>query len=265
MAEVTEWDAHAYEAAASDVQWAWGRKLLERRKWRGDERVLDAGCGPGGLTEHILAQVPRGHVHAVDHDASMVNRARERLAKFGARVKVTQADLLHLEGVDAVDVVFSNAVLHWIRDHDAAFEAFVHHLKPGGQLLLQCGGEGNLERSRGAAREILSSPDFERFFRGWEPPWRYEDDASTQERLFIAGFTDPEVTLEEAPTVFPDRASFEKFSRAVVLRPYLQVLPDEKARDRFVERYVARMEGGKAGFVLDYVRLNVSAFRSPHG
>ncbi|MBI2077344.1 MAG: methyltransferase domain-containing protein [Euryarchaeota archaeon] len=265
MAEVTKWDAVAYESVASDVQLAWGRKLLERRTWKGDESVLDAGCGPGALTEDILAKVPRGRVQAVDRDPSMAERARTRLARFGARVKVIEADLLHLEGVEPVDVIVSNAVLHWIEDHDAVLETFVHHLKPGGQVLIQCGGEGNLERARAVAEEILAAAEFAKHFRGWKPPWHYEDDASTQERLFIAGFMDPKVSLEPAPTRFADRTAFEKFVRAVVLLPYLQALPDENSRERFVGRFVARVEASGEGFVLDYVRLNVSAFRSPHG
>lgn len=247
------------------MQRAWGRKVLERRAWRGDERVLDAGCGPGTLTEDVLAKVPRGHVTAVDADASMVARARERLATHGARVRVLKADLLELAGVEPVDVIFSNAVLHWIHDHDTAFEVFLRHLRPGGQLLLQCGGEGNLERARGFAGEILKAPDFEKHFRAWKSPWRYEDDASTQERLFIAGFVEPEVTIEPAPTSFRDRESFEKFVRAVVLRPYLQALPDEATRSRFVEAFLRRVEASREGYVLDYVRLNVTASRSPHG
>ena len=264
MPEATRWDAAAYETAAV-VQLAWGRKVLARRKWRGDETVIDVGCGPGTLTAELGAKVPRGRIVAVDNDPSMIERARQTLARFGDRVRVVESDITQLAGIEPADVIFSNAVIHWIHDHDALYETFLHHLRPGGMLLAQCGGEGNLAAARRVASEIMKTTAFEGYFHEWRSPWKYEDDASTQERLLIAGFADPEVTLEAAPTPFADRGAFETFLRAVVMRPYLQALPDETVRNRFMQSFLERVEASNRGYVLDYVRLNVTATRPPHG
>lgn len=260
QAQRVNWDAHSYEEVAQP-QLKWGRALLGMRSWRGDEHVLDAGCGTGALAEELLARVPRGRVTAVDVDPSMVEAARKRLAKDSGRARVVQSDLTTLEGVGPVDVIYSNAVLHWIPDHDEILSVFLRHLRPGGEILVSCGGEGNLDRIRGAARATMESPAFKAVFSSWVPPWRYEDDSSTTERLYIAGFRDAQVALVPTPTAFPDAASFEKFVRIVALRPYLQRLPDGASQDSFVADFMRRIAADGGGFTLDYVRLTFRARR----
>src|SRR5438132_280838 len=81
----------------------------------GDETVLDAGCGTGRVTRLLLERLPRGHVIAVDSAPSMVEAAR---AGLGDRATVIESDLVHLALDEPVDAVFSNAVFHWVLDHD---------------------------------------------------------------------------------------------------------------------------------------------------
>lgn len=232
---------------------------MDLRSWRGDETVLDAGCGPGRLAEELLRRVPRGRVIGLDVDPSMVAAAKARLAPVGPRAEIHQADLVQLPDLPPVDVVFSNAVLHWIEDHDAVFAAFFRRMKPGGELLVQCGGEGNIERARTLARSLMAEAPFAPHFKSWTPPWWYYDDASTSERLFIAGFTEVQTRLEPSPVTFPDREAMDRFLRAVVLNPYLQRLPTEDLKTRFVDVFLDRTEASGHGWTLDYVRLNIRA------
>lgn len=238
---------------------------MDGRKWRGDETVLDAGCGTGRLTVELLARVPRGRVVAVDHDAAMIKKARQRLSRVGPRVQVLEADLVSLSGIEPVDVVYSNAVLHWIQDHDRVFAAFLHHLRPGGELLIQCGGDGNLRQVRGTCEEIMRTPEYAQHFRNWKSPWRYEDEASTEERLLIAGYEHAEVSLEPAPTRFPDDASHDEFVRTVILPPYFESLPSPALKESFVREYLRRAGARPNSRTLDYVRLTIRAKRPPHG
>ena len=258
MSKPVVWDAGAYAQVASP-QFSWGVRLMDRRAWHGDETVLDAGCGPGRLAEELLARVPRGRVVAVDADASMVDAARQRLLKHGSRAEVHQADLAHLPALPPADVIFSNAVLHWIEDHDAVFASFFRTLKPGGEVLVQCGGEGNIERARLLAKTLMQEAPFARHFGTWNAPWWYYDDASTSERLFIAGFEAVETGLEPMLVTFPDRSAMEAFLRAVVLNPYLRRLPDESLKTQFVETFLDRTEAAGHAWTLDYVRLNARA------
>jgi SAM-dependent methyltransferase len=113
-----DWDAATYDrVSAPQVEWA--RTVLERLPLEGHETVLDAGCGSGRVTRMLLERLPRGHVVAVDSTPSMVEHARTALDP--ARTTVFACDLTELTLDAPVDAAFSNAVFHWIADHDALF------------------------------------------------------------------------------------------------------------------------------------------------
>jgi trans-aconitate methyltransferase len=157
-----EWDAAAYEAV-SGPQTNWGAKLLraylERRALRGDEGVIDAGCGTGRVTELLLRHLPGGKVLAVDASEAMVEAARERFADDG-RVRVECCDLLELKVEEPVDLIFSTATFHWIEDHRRLFRRLARALKEGGRLVAQCGGAGNIARTRAAIGEAMAEERF---------------------------------------------------------------------------------------------------------
>lgn len=249
------WDASRY-AQVAGVQEAWGRRLIESHPWRGDEAVLDAGCGDGRLAALILERCPRGRVVAVDHDSGMVEKAGARLAAFGERARVMQADLQDLPPLPSVDVVFSNAVFHWVPDHDRLFRGLRGFLRPGGHLVAQCGGQGNLARCRAATEAVRVEGPFASFFADWRPPWHYEPPEPTRQRMEAAGFRDVQCWLAPAPTAFPDRDALRAFLRGAVLTPYNAVLP-EAQRDAFANAVVDRLGGPP--WELDYVRLEMRA------
>ena len=139
-----DWNASSYDRVA-DPQTRWGAEVLGRLPLEGDETVLDAGCGTGRVTELLLGRLPRGRVVALDFSAAMLVEARKRLAPFGDRVAYVEADLARPLPLDAtVDAVLSTATFHWVMDHDAMFENLAAVLRPGGWLVAQCGGFGNV-------------------------------------------------------------------------------------------------------------------------
>jgi trans-aconitate 2-methyltransferase len=241
------WDAAAYDRlSAPQVEWA--ERVLERLPLRGDETVLDAGCGSGRVTRLLLDRLPRGHVVAVDSSQSMVDHAHEALDP--ARTTLFRADLTELELDEPVDAAFSNAVFHWIADHDALFARLHATLRPGGRLVAQCGGKGNVERLHAAAGEVSAREPFAEHMAGWRGPWRFAGAEETAERLERAGFAEVRTWLEPYPVTPPDPAGF---MRTVCLGPHLERLPGE-LRDAYVEAVRER-----CGSELDYVRLNIDA------
>ena len=243
-----DWDAATYHRVSSPhVEWA--SALLERLDLRGHETVLDAGCGSGRVTQMLVERLPRGHVVAVDQAPSMVEHARETL---GDRATVLQAELTELELEAPVDAVFSNAVFHWVADHDRLFGRLRAALRPGGRLVAQCGGEGNVARFHQAAREAAAGPPFAEHLGGWEGPWNFAGPTETAARLARAGFEAVETWLEPYP-VTPDDPT--GYLRSVCLGYHLEQLP-EPLRDDFVEAVRTR-----SCAELDYVRLNISATR----
>lgn len=255
-----EWDAAAYHRV-SEPQVAWGERVLARLTLRGDERVLDAGCGSGRLTARLLEQLPHGHVLAADLSRNMLAEARAHLApRFGNRVQFLEADLAALRLPAPVDVVFSTATFHWVPDHDALFARLFDALVPGGRLVSQCGGGPNLQRTRARANALMASARFAPFFEGWREVWNYAGIEETRDRVRRAGFTDVRVWLEPAPTTLPDAKAFEAFGRPVVLRTYLERLEPAHG-DAFVQALVDQAAKDEPPFTYDYWRLNVDARR----
>lgn len=248
MSAGRDWDAATYDRV-SDVQLGWALEQLERLPLGGDEVVLDAGCGSGRVTALLAARVPRGRVYGVDVSPSMAEHAR---AAIGDRATILCQDLVELELPEPVDAAFSNATFHWIHDHDALFAALARALKPGGRLVAQCGGRGNIDAFRRTADEVAAEPEYASYFAGWQRPWNYADAGETAERLERAGFTRVETWLEPKH-VEPERA----FVKTVCLVRHLDPLP-EHLREAFVDRVLQRCGDP---VVLDYVRLNMTARR----
>jgi trans-aconitate 2-methyltransferase len=240
-----DWDAGAYDRLPIPMT-RWGIAVVGWLELAGHERVLDAGCGTGQVTERLLDRLPEGTVVALDGSPSMIARAHERLGD--ARVEYVVHDLLEPIPIRPVDAVFSTATFHWILDHDRLFANLAAVLKPGGQLAAQCGGAGNTVELGRVVRDLGHELEEDKNFAGPE---------ETRERLERAGFTDVECWLQPEPTPIP-RGDLELYLRTICLGTVLQRVPAE-ARDGFLERAADRLPGG----VIDYVRLNIRARRGP--
>jgi len=243
-----DWDARTYDRVA-DPMTRWGDAVLDRLPLDGHERVLDAGCGTGRVTGSLLERLPDGHVIALDGSPSMVEGARERLARFGDRVSFLVADLGRpIPLATPVDAVLSTATFHWIPDHDALFANLAAVLVPGGRLVAQCGGVGNIANVQ---RVLAGIGD------GWLGPVHFETPLDTTARLDAAGFVDIECWLTDEPTRFEAGEPLETYLRTVVLGAHLERLP-EAERDGFVRAVAAGLDEP----VIEYVRLNIVARRS---
>jgi SAM-dependent methyltransferase len=257
-----EWNADVYHRVAQPHV-GWGATVLARLDLRGDETVLDAGCGTGRLTAEILERLPRGRVIAFDRSQNMLDKAREELApRFGDRVRYVQDDLQTIGPAtigESVNVVFSTAAFHWLPDHPRLFAGLFALLRHGGRLEAQCGGGPNIAALLTRAGALMSSPPYAPFFAGWPGPWNFADDTTTADRLRTAGFVDVAAGLEEAPTLLPDAATYHDFLRDVIFGVHLARLPDEALRSGFVDALTRQAATDDPPFFLDYWRLNMSA------
>ena len=245
-----DWDALTYDRVA-DPMARWGSVVLERLPLRGDERVLDAGCGSGRVTERLAERLPEGRVIALDGSSSMVEAARERLARFGDRIEYVVADLgvpLPIDG--AVEAVLSTETFHWVPDHDALFANLAAVTRPGGWLVAQCGGAGNIASIQ---RVLATVGD------GWLGAVHFETVLATTRRLEAAGYVDIECWLTDEPTRFEPGEPFETYLRTVVLGAHLERLPPEEH-----DAFVAAVAAGVGEPLIDYVRLNIVARRAGH-
>jgi trans-aconitate 2-methyltransferase len=197
----------------------------------------------------LVERLPRGRAIALDASGGMVEQARQRLERFGDRVEYVQADLarpLPIEGT--VDAVLSTATFHWVPDHDALFANLAAVLRPGGWLVAQCGGAGNIADLLEAARAV--DPGFETIAH-------FETAEDTAARLARAGFVEVETWLSAEPTRFEPGEPFEAYLATVALREHAERLGREE-RGAFIRATAARLPDAE----VRYVRLNIGARRA---
>jgi trans-aconitate 2-methyltransferase len=243
-----EWNAEVYDRVA-DPQFGWAEEVIGRLELRGDETVLDAGCGSGRVTALLLEKLPKGRLVGIDGSASMVTMARDAL---GDRADIREGDLAELDLHEEFDLVYSNAVFHWIVDHENLFRRLFEALRPGGRIVAQCGGHGNVASLVGVIADVSAQPQFAEHFAGMEQSLNFATAEDTEARLRAAGFEDIRCWLQRKDT---RPAEPRAFLATVTLGPQLERLPDE-LKDPFIDEVAAGM--GEP-LVLDYVRLNIEA------
>jgi trans-aconitate 2-methyltransferase len=256
-----EWNASVYHRL-SGPQVSWGKKVLSRLKLRGDEVILDAGCGTGRLTADLLEALPRGRVVGVDLSGNMLRSAREHLAQFGSRVSLVSCDFLHLPFVHAFDGIVSTAAFHWVLNHDQLFLNLRRALVPGSWLEAQCGGGPNLVQLRQRIEALAATPSFAPFFAGFREPWLFQYAEGAAETLQRAGFVDVETSIEPTPTVLDSADHYTEFVRNIIVRRHLENFPTEELRAQFMARLTEQAAEDDPPFSLAYWRLNLRG-RSP--
>ena len=289
------WDAYTYDQVSRLVQYRWGQQVIKWRKWCGDEIVMDAGCGSGLLTKQLAKKVPRGRVYAVDIDSNMIKQAKINLKSFD-NVEIIRSSFTDVKLPRKMDVIFSNSAFHWVKDHRKAFQNFWEMLKPmnsnsityrsvssssnnnnagnsGGQLLIQCGGFGNLQKIIDKLERIIRFDQFKKHFADWNQPWYFAKAEDTSKLLQEIGYVNVEVYHIDDCVTLPSRQIYSKFVKTVVMKAYLDHLlfsdiDNDDTTDRlktlFLQLFLDEVEkhGSKSiGWFLDFVRLNIIADR----
>jgi trans-aconitate 2-methyltransferase len=254
-----EWNAVEYHRI-SGPQVSWGGRVLARVNLRGDEWLMDAGCGTARLIAQLLQGLPRGRVVGVDLSQNMLAAAQDFLSPdFGGKFLLVAADLQDLPFERVFDGVFSTAAFHWVLDHDRLFRSLFHALRPGGWLQAQCGGGPNLARLRQRIGKLAATAKYERYFAGFREPWTFDDAETAAAIMRRAGFIEVDTSLEPALTVLEDSLQYSDFLGSIILRQHLRRIPDDESRSAFIAALTGQAEADDPPFSLDYWRLNLSA------
>jgi trans-aconitate methyltransferase len=214
---MNRWTSETYRANAAYVP-ALGAAVFDLLNPKIGEHILDVGCGEGSLTEKIIAA--GATVVGIDASPEMVAAATAR----GIDARVIDAQRLPFDR--EFDAVFSNAALHWVRDHDAMLAGVHRALKPGGRFVAEFGGHGNIAAIQVAIRSVLAN-------HGWDTNVHryYATPPEYSARLEAHGFTVGQIELIPRPTPLPTgmRGWLETFERATLDR-----LPSDQ-RERFLQ------------------------------
>ena len=259
------WDAADY-AANSAVQQTWARELIARLKLRGDEHVLDVGCGDGKVTAEIARVLPDGSVTGVDASVEMIAFAQRTFpVRKNPNLEFHVMDARKIKSTRRFDVVFSNAALHWVDDHEAILRGAASVLKPGGRLVISCGGKGNAHDVFLALRPEICLKRWRRFFRRMPKPYFFYSPADYEKWLPRSGFRIVDVRLTPKDATYAGREGFAAWLRTTWL-PYIQRLP-EAVREEFItavaERYVSKHPPDEGNLVhVRMVRLEIAATKT---
>lgn len=258
----TKWNAAAY-AANSVVQQSWARELIARLNLRGDEHVLDVGCGDGKITAEIARALPRGSVVGTDASAEMIGYARKTFSSAkNPNLEFHVMDAREIKFARPFDLVFSNAALHWVDDHEAILQGTSAVLKSGGRLVVSCGGKGNAHDVFLALRPEMRLKRWRDFFRKMPMPYFFYAPGDYEKWLPKFGFKILALKLAPKDAHYPSAAGFATWLRTTWI-PYVQRVPED-AREEFIravtERYLTKYPPDQAGQVhVRMVRLEIEA------
>ncbi|HVN54519.1 MAG TPA: methyltransferase domain-containing protein [Anaerolineaceae bacterium] len=258
------WDASDYEKHSTNQQ-AWGRELIEKLNLRGDEILLDIGCGDGKVTAEIAARLPNGRVTGVDLSAEMIDLASRRYPEGDfPNLSFEQADASHLPYSAQFTRVFSNATLHWICDHHPVLAGIQRSLKPGGKILLQMGGRGNAAEIIACVDRLIQLPEWAGYFGDFVSPYGFHSPEDYTVWLREAGLEPVRVELIPKDMVHPDHDTLAGWIRTTWM-PYTLRVPAGQ-RDAFIEQIIAEYRAGHpadadGALTVKMARLEVEAIR----
>ena len=162
-----EFDGKKYQKASSH-QRTWGHRLIAELDLRGNEKILDLGCGDGSLSARIAERLPRGEVVGIDGSRGMIAAA---LPKSRQNLHFLLMDINHLNFVEKFDVVFSNAALHWVHDHRKLFAHVRRVLRADGRVRFNFAGDGNCSHFFNVVRRAMARESYAGYFHDFQWPW----------------------------------------------------------------------------------------------
>lgn len=232
------WNASDY-AAYSTAQQQWAEELIAKVGLRGEERVLDIGCGDGKVTVKIAAATPRGSVLGVDSSEEMIRFARNTfLPEKHPNLSFDVADARHLHFASEFDIVFSNACLHWVTNHRSVLKGIRRSLKPRGRIFLQMGGRGNAAPILAVLEEMMREPEWAGYFKEFAFPYGFYGPEEYTRWLEEAGLKPVRVELIPKDMISPGKDGLAGWIRTTWL-PYTARVPEEK-REAFIREIVCR-------------------------
>lgn len=182
------WNADDY-AKNSSAQLQWANELIAKLALKGSEHLLDIGCGDGKITAQIAQLLPEGRVYGIDLSPDMIRLASEQYpSKTHPNLSFQHMDASDIHIAEMFDVAFSNATLHWVKNHPAVLRGIRSCIKPGGRLLFQMGGQGNAAEIFTAIRKVIDRPKWKGHYQNFTPPYHFYGLEEYETWLTKAGF-----------------------------------------------------------------------------
>ena len=260
------WDAEAY-AKHSSAQQIWARELILKLQLRGNESILDIGCGDGKITAEIAAKLSNGNIIGVDNSPEMLVLARKHFPQCShPNLSFALLDANHLIFEEQFDIIFSNAALHWIKDHRTVVKGIQNGLKPGGKIFLQMGGQGNAETIITILDTIRNEKKWKHYFSNFQFPYGFYDPEKYAQLLIEVELVPIRVELLPKTMSYKNKDGLAGWIQTTWL-PYTDRVPvrhREAFISQIVDTYVEEFPPDRNGYIhVDMIRLEVEAEKNP--
>ena len=197
--------------------------------------VVDLGCGTGELTRRLAEALPESKVLGVDSSREMLARAAEQ-TRPGLQFEHAQ-----IENVTGQwDLVFSNAAIHWVDDHEALIPRLLAMVKVGGQLVVQLPSNHD-SFAHQAILETAGESPFREALNGWARLFTVLPLEQYADLLYANGGRNLTAFEKVYPHVLENAEAVRDWTRGTALVPYLERLP-EPLHPSFLERYTERLK-----------------------
>jgi trans-aconitate 2-methyltransferase len=257
-----KWDPEDYYKSWLPEQQKLAQELILKLAIKGDERVLDIGCGDGTITAEIAKQLPNGSVLGIDNSEEMIHFARKnfsskRFPNLAFKVK----DASDLSFSCEFDIVISNATLHWIIDHLTVLKGIKRSLRPSGKAILLMGGKGNAVEILEVLETIIKSEKWSRYFRNFSFQYGFYGPEEYRDWLEYVGLEVKRVELISIDWL-TRKEKLSAWIRTTWL-PYPQRVPEglrEEFINEIVDKYIEKYPLDNYDFIhVKMMRLEVEA------
>lgn len=255
-----EFDGEKYKKA-SRHQKEWGNSLISQIRLTGNETVLDLGCGDGVLTEKLAQLVPNGTVLGIDASKGMIETAKT-IEKDN--LKFIKMDIDAMDFKEEFDIIYSNAALHWVKNHRQLLRNSLRALKPGGRIYWNFAGDGTCAAFNSLMGEIIKKPEYKAYFSDFDWPWVMLPAKEYGQMAQAAGFTAVKIKEENKDRYFADEEELTGWIDQPSIVPFLQNIPEKqkrKFRSEVIMGMLNRTRQTDGTYFETFRRINICAER----
>jgi trans-aconitate 2-methyltransferase len=258
------WNPVEY-AQNSDAQLLWAKELLAEVKLPNNAAILDVGCGDGKITADLAKKLPASQVVGVDSSAEMVDYANCTYPKTAyPNLSFAQVDARSLSFAAEFDLCFSNAVLHWVDDHQAFLHGANQALRSGGQLIISCGGQGNAANILQVFAELMAMESWQEYFRDFRSAYSFYSDQDYRQWLAATSFQVDQLRLVPKDMTHQGSQGLSKWIQTTWM-PFTDCVPIEQRNEfiaQFVDKYLATYPLDSRGYAhVAMVRLEAKLWK----
>jgi trans-aconitate methyltransferase len=246
---------------ASSHQREWGQKLISSLKLHGSESILDLGCGDGILTKMLSENVPNGNTIGIDASESMINAAKEFETN---RLTFIKMNIDEIKFTDEFDLIFSNATLHWIKNHSKLLSNCYAALKLNGSIRFNFAGDGNCSNFFSVVKEVMSLDKYRQYFINFDWPWYMPSLREYQQLIDQFEFKNLVIWAENADRHFTNSEEMIKWIEQPSLVPFLAQLDKENKvffRNDVVDKMIVKTMQIDGTCFETFRRINIHAIK----